>query len=132
MQLRQSQKMEALGLLAGGVAHDFNNLLTSILGFGALAVGFVPKASRANRDIQEVLNSAERAAKLTAQLLAIGRRQSLQIQPMNLNEAVDGMVLLLKRTLGEDVVAGYSNESGPRILSKRIQVGSSKLFLISP
>lgn len=104
MQLRQSQKMEALGLLAGGVAHDFNNLLTSILGFGALAVDALPEGHPAKADIQEVLNGAERAAKLTSQLLAIGRRQSLQIQRINLNEAVDNMVLLLRRTLGEDIV----------------------------
>lgn len=104
MQLRQSQKMEALGLLAGGVAHDFNNLLTSILGFGALAVEALPEGHPARMDVQEVLNSAERAAKLTGQLLAIGRRQSLQIKCIDLNSAVDGMVLLLKRTLGEDIV----------------------------
>lgn len=113
IQLRQSQKMEALGLLAGGVAHDFNNLLTSILGFGALAVEALPDGHPARVDVQEALNSAERAAKLTGQLLAVGRRQSLQIQRINLNEAVDGMVLLLKRTLGEDIVLDIqlSNES---------------------
>lgn len=104
MQLRQSQKMEALGLLAGGVAHDFNNLLTSILGFGALALEALPEGHPARADIQEVLNSSERAAKLTAQLLAIGRRQTLQIHRINLNESVEGMVLLLKRTLGEDII----------------------------
>jgi PAS domain S-box-containing protein len=104
MQLRQSQKMEALGLLAGGVAHDFNNLLTSILGFGALAMEALPEGHPAKTDIEEVLSSAERAAKLTAQLLAVGRRQSLKIQKVSLNGSVEGMVLLLKRTLGEDIV----------------------------
>jgi len=116
MQLRQSQKMEALGLLAGGVAHDFNNLLTSILGFGALALDAIPQGHSARTDIQEVLNSAERAAKLTAQLLAIGRRQSLQIRCMNLNESVEGMVLLLKRTLGEDVALDIQMSPDPEFI----------------
>ncbi|MEI8139646.1 MAG: ATP-binding protein [bacterium] len=116
MQLRQSQKMEALGLLAGGVAHDFNNLLTSILGFGSLAVEALPEGHSAKLDVQEVLNSAERAAKLTAQLLAIGRRQSLQIQCMNLNESVAGMVLLLKRTLGEDIALDIQMSPEPEFI----------------
>ena len=102
-QLRQSQKMEALGLLAGGVAHDFNNLLTSILGFGNLAFESLPEGHPARADLREVVNAAERAARLTAQLLAVGRKQALQIRAVELNTIVDGMVLLLKRTLGEDV-----------------------------
>jgi PAS domain S-box-containing protein len=104
MQLRQSQKMEALGLLAGGVAHDFNNLLTSIMGFGSLALESLPAGHPAKQDLKEVLNSADRAAKLTGQLLSVGRKQRMEIHPLDLNATVDGMVLLLKRTLGEDVV----------------------------
>lgn len=103
MQLRQSQKMEALGLLAGGVAHDFNNLLTSIMGFGNLALESLPVGHPAQQDLKEVLNSADRAAKLTGQLLAVGRKQRMEILPLDLNATMDGMVLLLKRTLGEDV-----------------------------
>lgn len=104
IQLRQSQKMEALGLLAGGVAHDFNNLLTAILGFSHLAMMSLEEDHPARADVKEVVNSAERAAQLTAQLLAVGRKQDMEISRMDLNETVDGMVLLLKRTLGEDVV----------------------------
>jgi PAS domain S-box-containing protein len=102
-QLRQSQKMEALGLLAGGVAHDFNNLLTSILGFSHLAHEALPDGHPARVDIREVTSAAERAAKLTTQLLALGRKQALHIKALDLNEIVSGMVLLLRRTLGEDV-----------------------------
>ncbi len=102
-QLRQSQKMEALGLLAGGVAHDFNNLLTSILGFGDLALKSLPEGHQAHADIQQVVAGAERAAKLTAQLLAVGRKQALKIQTLDLNSIVTGTVLMLKRTLGEDI-----------------------------
>ncbi|MEI8123002.1 MAG: ATP-binding protein [bacterium] len=104
MQLRQSQKMEALGLLAGGVAHDFNNLLTSILGFSSLALEALPAEHPARADVQEVLHSAERAVKLTSRLLAVGRKQVMQICSLDLNSAVDGMTLLLKRTMGEDIV----------------------------
>lgn len=102
-QLRQSQKMEALGLLAGGVAHDFNNLLTSILGFGNLALNSIPAEHPARRDIEEVVRAGEHAAKLTAQLLAMGRKQPLQIRPVDLNGVVHGVANMLRRLLGEDV-----------------------------
>ena len=102
-QLRQSQKMEALGLLAGAVAHDFNNLLTSILGFGDLALKALPEEHKAADDIQQVIASAGRAAKLTAQLLAVGRKQALEVRPIDLNSIVSDMAHMLKLTLGEDV-----------------------------
>jgi PAS domain S-box-containing protein len=102
-QLRQSQKMEALGLLAAGVAHDFNNLLTSILGYGNFAFDALPDGHKARDDIRQVIAGAERAAELTSQLLAIGRKQALQIRPLELNATVNGMAQMLKRTLGEDV-----------------------------
>ena len=112
MQLRQSQKMEALGLLAGGVAHDFNNLLTSILGFGTLALDALPEGHPAREDVREVLHSADRAAKLTSKLLAVGRKQSLQIRNIDLCKSVDGMVLLLKRTLNENIILDIQLNAG--------------------
>jgi len=111
-QLRQSQKMEALGLLAGGVAHDFNNLLTSILGFSSLAVEAIPIDHPARRDMLEVIAAAERAANLTAQLLALGRKQTMQVAPIELNAVVGGMAELLRRTLGEDVTLDLQLGSG--------------------
>jgi PAS domain S-box-containing protein len=103
LQLRQAQKMEALGLLAGGVAHDFNNLLTGILGFSHLAHDALPEGHPVKADLKEVIHGSERAAKLTAQLLAVGRKQPLHIRPLDLNGVVNGMVMLLKRTLSEGV-----------------------------
>jgi PAS domain S-box-containing protein len=103
-QLRQSQKMEALGLLAGGVAHDFNNLLTSILGFSTLALETIPEEHAARSDLREVIAAAERAAKLTSQLLTLGRKQALQVGPLEMNSVVGGMAELLRRTLSEEVV----------------------------
>lgn len=102
-QLRQAQKMEALGLLAGGVAHNFNNLLTSILGFANLALTSLPQGSPVREDVRAVILAAEKAAQLTAQLLAVGRKQPLQIKALDLNEVVSGMAFLLKKAMGEEI-----------------------------
>ena len=102
-ELRQAQKMDALGRLAGGVAHDFNNLLTSILGFSRLAIDELPQNHPVISDIEEVIQGAERAAKLTRQLLAFGRKQLMQIVALDLNTVVVGMDQLLRRILGEDI-----------------------------
>jgi two-component system, cell cycle sensor histidine kinase and response regulator CckA len=102
-QLRQSQKMEAVGLLAGGIAHDFNNLLTSIIGFSELSMNSLVPGSQAYGDLQEVMNSAERATRLTTQLLALSRKQLSAIGPMDLNETVRSMGQLLRRMIGENI-----------------------------
>jgi two-component system, cell cycle sensor histidine kinase and response regulator CckA len=104
-QLRQKQKMEALGQLAGGVAHDFNNLLTVIQGHLELLLtgteGGLAGDARASMKAIEAASS--RAARLTRQLLAFSRRQVLQVQAVQLNELVTGIARLLQRTLGETV-----------------------------
>ena len=102
-QFRQSQKMEAVGQLAGGVAHDFNNILAAILMQVQLAgmTDGVPEEVRALHD--DIRASAERAAHLTRQLLAFSRRQVMQPRRLDLNESVTGIVKLLQRTVGEDV-----------------------------
>ena len=102
-QLRQAQKMEAVGQLAGGVAHDFNNLLTAILSFGNFALEAVPADSSANQDIQEVLKAAERAQSLTSQLLAFSRRKSVAPRVLSVNDVVASAERILRRLIGADI-----------------------------
>ncbi len=102
-QLRQSQKMEAVGRLAGGVAHDFNNLLMVIKGHTELLRNALPPADEYSRKIEQIERAADRASSLTRQLLAFSRLQMLQPKVMNLNDAVADMGRLLPRLIGEDI-----------------------------
>ena len=102
-QLRQSQKMEAVGRLAGGVAHDFNNLLMVIKGHTELLRKVLPPAEEYSRKIEQIERAADRASGLTRQLLAFSRLQMLQPKVMNLNDAVADMGRLLPRLIGEDI-----------------------------
>ena len=102
-ELIQAQKMEAIGRLAGGVAHDFNNLLTVILGYaGTLAVS-LPAGSPGHENLGKVTAAAQRAANLTRQLLALGRRQVQRREHFSLSEQCEQTVDLLRRLVGEDV-----------------------------
>ncbi len=101
--LLQSQKMEALGRLSGGVAHDFNNILTAITGYGELAL-LNPKLENGLRDdIQEILNAAARAGGLTRQLLAFSRRQIFTPKILNLNQSLAELDRMLQRIIGENI-----------------------------
>jgi two-component system cell cycle sensor histidine kinase/response regulator CckA len=102
-QLRQSAKMEAVGRLAGGIAHDFNNLLTAIQGYSELALSRFSADDRQRQDIEEIRRAADRAASLTRQLLAFGRRQMLQPKVLDLNHVVADMESMLQRLIGEDI-----------------------------
>jgi two-component system cell cycle sensor histidine kinase/response regulator CckA len=102
-QVRQSQKMEAIGRLAGGVAHDFNNLLTVISGHGELVLRKLAHDHPLRRNLQEIGLAAERAAALTHQLLAFSRKQVLQPRILDLGDVVERMGSLLQRLIGEDV-----------------------------
>ncbi len=102
-QLRQSQKMEAVGLLAGGVAHDFNNLLTVILGYTDILLSIFPKNDVYHKNLKHIQESAISASQLTAQLLAFSRRQILEPKVVNLNTIVQKMESLLKRIIKENV-----------------------------
>ena len=101
--LQQSQKMEAIGTLAGGVAHDFNNLLTAILGNAQLAIGKLAPDDPLQLRLVEIEKAANRAAVLTRQLLAFGRRQHLERRIINLNDTISEIMKLLQRIIGEDI-----------------------------
>ena len=112
-QFRQSQKMEAMGRLAGGVAHDFNNLLTVIRGSADFLLGELPAQSELRRDAEEILASADRAAGLTRQLLAFGRKQVLTPEVLDLNGIIENVERLLHRVIGEDVALRVTLEPKP-------------------
>lgn len=103
-QLRQSQKMEAVGRLAGGVAHDFNNLLTVIRGYSELILSRLAPTDPSRREMEEVKKAADRAADLTSQLLAFSRRQFVATKIVDLNAIVMNMDGMLRRLIGEDII----------------------------
>jgi PAS domain S-box-containing protein len=102
-QLRQSQKMEAVGRLAGGVAHDFNNVLSVILSYGDMLLAEMPPEGPWRGDIEEILKAGRRAADLTRQLLMFSRQQVLEPKVLDLNEVLASMDKMLQRILGADV-----------------------------
>lgn len=102
-QLRQAQKMEAVGRLAGGIAHDFNNLLQAIQGYGLLASERLPDDHKAREELGEVLKAAERAAALVRQLLTFSRRSVSCAESVNLNKVILNILKLITRVLGEHI-----------------------------
>jgi PAS domain S-box-containing protein len=102
-QLRQAQKMEAIGSLAGGVAHDFNNVLSVILSYASLAADSTPAGSTAREDLEEIRLAGERAAVLTRQLLAFSRQQVLRPRLVEVTRLVGDLEKMLRRLVGEDV-----------------------------
>jgi PAS domain S-box-containing protein len=113
--LRQSQKMEAVGRLAGGVAHDFNNLLTAILGLCELSIATLPEGDPVRLDLEEIRMTARRAATLTLQLLAFSRRQIIAPRPIDLNDVVLGLAKMLRRLIGEHIELAISPARAPAV-----------------
>ena len=128
-ELRQAQKMEAVGRLAGGVAHDFNNLL-SVIGMNArLALGSIPEESPAREELEETVRAGDRAAELTRQLLAFSRKQILQPRLLDLNETVLGVERMLRRLIRSNVA--LETELDPSIGTVRADAGGVEQILVN-
>ncbi len=112
-QLRQSQKLDCIGQLAGGVAHDFNNLMTIVSGYAGMAMEDLPPVHPLRDSLQEIQEAATRATALTRQLLTFSRREMQSAANIDLNEVVLGMEKILRRCIGEDVVLTLSLDSVP-------------------
>jgi len=102
-QLRQAQKMEAVGQLAGGVAHDFNNILQAVIGYGSLVHMKLAKEDPLRHPIEQILAASERAARLVRGLLAFSRKQIINPRPVEVNEVIRGVEKLLRRLIGEEI-----------------------------
>ena len=114
--LRHAQRMEAVGRLAGGIAHDFNNLLTVILGFSEFLIDQLPANGPQHRDALEIRTAAQRATRLTKQLLAFSRQQVLERRVIDLVSAVSELQPMVERLIGEDVQFSFSHAEPPQLV----------------
>ena len=122
-QLRQAQKMEAVGQLAGGIAHDFNNLLTAITGYAELVAADAVEGTPTARRITHILQSASRAESLTRQLLAYSRQQVLQPKVLDVNDVVLDVEPILRRLIGENIELSFTLAEGlPAVLADPTQL----------
>ncbi len=111
-QLQQAQKMEAVGRLAGGVAHDYNNILSVIMGYTELSLDEVEPDGPLHENLNEILGAARRTKEVTRQLLAFARQQTIAPKVIDLNEAIESMLKMLRRLIGEDIDLAWLPESG--------------------
>jgi PAS domain S-box-containing protein len=128
-ELRQAQKMDAVGQLAGGVAHDFNNLLTTIRGFADLLTRSFESEDARRKDIAEILKATERAASLTRQLLAFSKRQVLRVEALSVNAIVGDMVKIIRRLLAESITIETALE--PKLWTVRADPGQLEQVLLN-
>jgi two-component system cell cycle sensor histidine kinase/response regulator CckA len=130
-QVRQANKMDAIGQLASGVAHDFNNLLTVILGFAELMTDDAALASQHGKDLGEIVKAAQRAAGLTKQLLAFSRQQVLNTAPLDVNGLIEDMTGMLGRLIGEHIeIALALAPNLPLVLADRGQLEQVVMNLV--
>ncbi|HAR46656.1 MAG TPA: hypothetical protein DCS05_10995 [Nitrospiraceae bacterium] len=115
-QLRQAQKMEAVGQLAGGVAHDFNNILTAIIGYANLLEMKMSDEDPGRLNVEQILSASERAARLTHSLLAFSRKQIINPRPTDLNAVVRSVEKLLRRLIGEDIEFNVLHSPEPLVV----------------
>jgi two-component system, cell cycle sensor histidine kinase and response regulator CckA len=127
LQLRQAERLEAIGKLAGGIAHDFNNLLGVILNYADFALDEAGEAARA--DLEEIRKAAERGADLTRQLLTFSRRDLPQLEAVDVNDAIADTESMLRRTLGEDVA--LVTRLHPELSPVRLGTGQAEQILVN-
>ncbi len=111
-QLQQSQKLEAIGVLAGGVAHDFNNMLGAIIGYAELAMQTLDSSDPMRKSFSKILDAAQRSANLTRQLLAFARKQTVEPLVLDLNAAIEGILKMLRRIIGENIELAWMPATG--------------------
>ncbi|MFO0750573.1 MAG: GAF domain-containing protein, partial [Myxococcota bacterium] len=128
-QLRQAQKMEAVGRLAGGVAHDFNNLLTVILSYVSLLLDRPPSPEQLRVDLGEVKHASERAADLTRQLLAFSRQQVTQPRVLDMGDTIESMAKMIQRLIGEDI--DYRSVRAPDLGRVKVDPGHIEQVLMN-
>ena len=107
-QLRQAQKMEAVGQLAGGVAHDFNNILQAMVGYSGMLLDRFDEGTSEHEFVTEIADGADRASRLTRQLLAFSRRQILELEDIDLNDVVLGLTKMIRRVIGENIQVDFT------------------------
>jgi len=130
-ELRQSQKMEAIGLLAGGVAHDFNNILTVVSGFSELALRSLDASHEARSSIEEVQKASKSASLITRQLLMLGRKQVFKPRIINLNQIIGELENILRRLIGESVQLIIDLRANPdQVLADPAQIEQILLNLV--